>query len=222
MADYKLVGKNFTPPDLVAKVTGAAKYSEDFRAEGMLHAKLLLSPMPHARVRNIDTSAAMKMTIEETGARVTSQDLPQVMGDRIELTRVFQNLLSNALKFRSSRAPEVRVSATRSGSEWRLSIADNGIGIDPKHVDRIFAVFQRLHPIDRYQGTGIGLSVVLEFVQAHGGTVEIVDGEFPGAHFRITMPLNSPLTGGGDDVHVVDSTGAAAPGSAAKESVDAA
>ena len=61
MADYKLVGKNFTPPDMVAKVTGAAKYAEDFRAEGMLHAKLLLSPMPHARVRNIDTSAAMKM-----------------------------------------------------------------------------------------------------------------------------------------------------------------
>lgn len=75
MADYKLVGKNFTPPDLVAKVTGAAKYSEDFRAEGMLHAKLLLSPMPHARVRNIDTSAAMKM--KGVVAIITPDDVPQ-------------------------------------------------------------------------------------------------------------------------------------------------
>ncbi len=75
MTDYKLVGKNFTPPDLVAKVTGAAKYAEDFRAEGMLHAKLLLSPMPHARVRNIDTSAAMKM--KGVVAIITPEDVPQ-------------------------------------------------------------------------------------------------------------------------------------------------
>jgi CO/xanthine dehydrogenase Mo-binding subunit len=75
MADYKLVGKNFTPPDLVAKVTGAAKYAEDFRAEGMLHAKLLLSPMPHARVRNIDTSAALKM--KGVVAIITPDDVPQ-------------------------------------------------------------------------------------------------------------------------------------------------
>ena len=75
MADYKLVGKNFTPPDMVAKVTGAAKYAEDFRAEGMLHAKLLLSPMPHARVRDIDTSAAMKM--KGVVAIITPDDVPQ-------------------------------------------------------------------------------------------------------------------------------------------------
>jgi xanthine dehydrogenase molybdenum-binding subunit len=75
MANYKLVGKNFTPPDMVAKVTGAAKYSEDFRAEGMLHAKMLLSPMPHARVRNIDTSAAMKM--KGVVAIITPDDVPQ-------------------------------------------------------------------------------------------------------------------------------------------------
>ena len=75
MADYKLVGKNFTPPDMVAKVTGTAKYSEDFRAEGMLHAKMLLSPMPHARVRNIDTSAALKM--KGVVAIITPDDVPQ-------------------------------------------------------------------------------------------------------------------------------------------------
>ena len=75
MADYKLVGKNFMPPDILAKVTGAAKYSEDFQAEGMLHAKLLLSPMPHARVRNIDASAAMKM--QGVVAIITPDDVPQ-------------------------------------------------------------------------------------------------------------------------------------------------
>src|SRR5487761_1137151 len=75
MADYTLVGKNFTPPDIHAKVTGAAKYSEDFQAEGMLHAKMVLSPMPHARVRNIDTSAAMKM--KGVVAIITPDDVPQ-------------------------------------------------------------------------------------------------------------------------------------------------
>ena len=75
MADYKLVGKNFTPPDMVAKVTGTAKYSEDFQAEGMLHAKMLVSPMPHARVRNIDASAAMKM--KGVVAIITPDDVPQ-------------------------------------------------------------------------------------------------------------------------------------------------
>ena len=75
MAEYKLVGKNFTPPDILAKVTGTAKYSEDFQAEGMLHAKLLLSPMPHARVRNIDASAAMKM--QGVVAIITPDDVPQ-------------------------------------------------------------------------------------------------------------------------------------------------
>jgi xanthine dehydrogenase molybdenum-binding subunit len=75
MADYKLVGKNFTPPDIHAKVTGAAKYSEDFQAEGMLHAKLVVSPMPHARVRHIDTSAALK--IKGVVAIITPDDVPQ-------------------------------------------------------------------------------------------------------------------------------------------------
>ena len=75
MADYKLVGKNFTPPDLIAKVTGNAKYAEDFQAEGMLHAKMVLSPMPHARVRNIDTSAALQ--IKGVVAIITPEDVPQ-------------------------------------------------------------------------------------------------------------------------------------------------
>ena len=77
MADYRLIGKNYTPPDLVAKVTGRAKYAEDFRAEGMLFAKLLLSPMPHARVLSIDTSAAEAMP--GVKAILTVDDLPGVV-----------------------------------------------------------------------------------------------------------------------------------------------
>jgi signal transduction histidine kinase len=130
----------------------------------------------------------MKLTLEETGAQVTSGDLPEVMGDRIELTRVFQNLLSNALKFRKSdHPPIVHFSVERAGGEWRFEVADNGIGIDPRHAERIFAVFQRLHPIDRYQGTGIGLSECKKIVERHGGRIWVESRPNEGSSFYFTL-----------------------------------
>jgi signal transduction histidine kinase len=134
-----------------------------------------------------DVLASMRVAMDETTAKVIVDPLPQVMGDRIELTRVFQNLLSNALKFKSDRPPEVRISAERRGAEWRFTVADNGIGIDPKHSDRIFAVFQRLHPSDVYQGTGIGLSECKKIVERHGGRIWVDSRPNEGSQFCFTL-----------------------------------
>ena len=134
-----------------------------------------------------EVQRSMKLTLEESGAELIVSRLPEVSGDRIELTRVFQNLLSNALKFRSDAKPEVRISSERMGDRFRFTVADNGIGIDAKHFTRIFEVFQRLHPHDRYQGTGIGLSECRKIVERHGGQIWLESLPGRGTKFHFTL-----------------------------------
>lgn len=129
--------------------------------------------------------------LEETGATVRTGDLPTVLGDASQLMRLFQNLIGNALKFRGERTPEIAVAAEPGDDGfWIVSVSDNGIGIEPRHVDRVFAIFQRLHSRQEYPGTGIGLSVCRRIVERHGGSiwVESVPGE--GSSFRFTLPTD--------------------------------
>ena len=129
----------------------------------------------------------LEQAIGEAGAEVSHDPLPTVLGDRVQLTQLFQNLVSNAVKFNASGKPRVAVTARRAGSMWEFGVADNGIGIDPAHFDRIFEVFQRLHTRDAYAGTGIGLSLCRKIVERHGGTIwpELTKGQ--GATFRFTL-----------------------------------
>jgi hypothetical protein len=111
----------------------------------------------------------------QDGARETRfdiGDLPAVLGDEQQLGQLFQNLIGNAVKFvPDERVAEVRIAAERDGYWWRFTIADNGIGIDPAHADRIFRMFQRLHTRDDYPGTGIGLAIAKKVVERHGGEI---------------------------------------------------
>ncbi len=134
-----------------------------------------------------DALINLEQAIGEAGADVSNDPLPTVLGDRIQLTQLFQNLVSNAVKFNTSEQPRVAVTASRSGTLWEFAVADNGIGIDPAHFDRIFQVFQRLHTRDTFEGTGIGLSVCRKIVERHGGTIwpESVKGR--GTTFRFTL-----------------------------------
>ncbi|TDC95684.1 ATP-binding protein [Actinomadura sp. 7K507] len=137
----------------------------------------------------LDNVSALR---EETGAEVEVGDLPHVPGDRAQLTRLFQNLVGNAIKFRREDAPpRVTIDARRSGDEWEFRCADNGIGIEPRHSDRIFLIFQRLHPRDEYTGTGIGLALCKKIVEFHGGRIWLDpggDGDDPGTTFHWTLP----------------------------------
>lgn len=131
--------------------------------------------------------------IEETGASVRADDLPTVTGNERELIGVFSNLLSNALKYRDpSRAPVVRVTAERSGEEWLISVADNGIGIAPDYHLRIFELFRRLGPRDDSAGTGLGLAICARTIAQHGGRIWVDSDEGQGATFHFTLPIWQP------------------------------
>ena len=132
--------------------------------------------------------ANLQTAIKETGATVTVGPLPQVSVDPGQLSQLFQNLVGNALKYRGPRPPEIRVEAARQGQEWKFSIRDNGIGIEPKYFERIFVLFQRLHTHDAFPGIGVGLATVRRIVLKHGGRVfaDSVDGQ--GATFGVALP----------------------------------
>lgn len=130
----------------------------------------------------------LKIAAEESGATVTSGELPAVMGDFTQLVQLFQNLIGNAIKFRGEEPPEIRVGAERRGRDWLLHVQDNGIGIDPQYAERVFVIFQRLHTREDYPGTGIGLAVSKRIVERHGGRMWIESEPGKGSTFFFTLP----------------------------------
>ena len=131
--------------------------------------------------------------VRDRRARVTHDPLPIVLADESQLAQLFQNLLSNALKFCAADVvPNVHVSAEREGRVWRFAMRDNGIGIEPRFFDRIFTIFQRLHTRDQYSGTGIGLAVCKKIVERHGGTIWVESESGKGSTFFLT--LRAPVT----------------------------
>jgi len=142
---------------------------------------------------------ALRQLQGEVSARsaiVVVDDLPTVTGDRAQLGQLLQNLLANALKFvPEGRRPEVRVSAERVGSGWTLTVADNGIGVEDAARERIFAMFERLHPRERYKGTGIGLSICKRIVERRGGTIWVEPNAGGGSRFRFRLPDVAATTG---------------------------
>ena len=135
-----------------------------------------------------ETLAGMQVAIQESGAKVTHDPLPTVSGDGIQLGRLFQNLVGNAVKYRNGNAPEVRVTCARRDKDWLFSVIDNGIGIDPQHAERIFVIFQRLHTGEQYQGTGIGLASCKKIVERHGGTIWVKSEPGKGSTFYFSLP----------------------------------
>jgi signal transduction histidine kinase len=133
--------------------------------------------------------ANLSLAIEESGATVTvATDLPRVSVDAPLLVGVFQNLIGNAIKFRGELRPEIAVSVADAGEDWEFSVADNGIGIGPEYADRIFVIFQRLHPKDSYPGTGIGLAMARKIIEYHGGRIWLDTSVDSGTVFRFTLP----------------------------------
>ncbi|MBG0564225.1 CHASE3 domain-containing protein [Actinoplanes sp. NEAU-A11] len=131
--------------------------------------------------------------VDETGARIVRPPLPTVPGDATLLTMLWQNLLSNALKFHHpDRPPQVEITATDTGGIWTFTVRDNGIGIDPQFADKIFVIFQRLHSREEYSGTGIGLAICKRVVEYHGGTIELDRTYTGGAGLTFTLPALTP------------------------------
>jgi chemotaxis family two-component system sensor kinase Cph1 len=133
--------------------------------------------------------ANLRGRIAETGAAITHDPLPTVMADGTQLMQLFQNLLGNAIKFRSEQPPRIHIGAGRLEDSWLFSVKDNGIGIEPQFSERIFVIFQRLHTRDEYPGTGMGLAICKKIVECHRGRIWVESELGQGATFYFTIPV---------------------------------
>ena len=129
----------------------------------------------------------LKIVIEETETKITNEALPTVSADPNQLVQLFQNLIANAIKFRSEEPPEIQIKAKHQNDGWLFSFSDNGIGLDMQHAERIFLIFQRLHSKGEYPGTGIGLAVCKRIVERHNGRIWVVSELGKGATFYFTI-----------------------------------
>ncbi|MGB7893592.1 MAG: ATP-binding protein, partial [Microcoleus sp.] len=136
-----------------------------------------------------DACANLHLAIRENQASVTRGNLPRVKGDCFQLLQLFQNLIGNAIKYRSSEAPVVQVDASRQGDSWVFSVQDNGIGIASQYHPRIFQIFQRLHTQKQYSGTGIGLAICQRIVDRHGGNLWVESEPNRGSTFYFSIPI---------------------------------
>jgi PAS domain S-box-containing protein len=135
-----------------------------------------------------DVLALLRDSISESGATICHDRLPTVTGAYSQLRQLFQNLIGNAIKYRAERPLELKISvAEHNSSHWRFSFADNGIGIEPRHLRRIFGIFQRLHTRLEYPGTGIGLALCQKIVTRHGGRLWVDSALGRGATFKFTI-----------------------------------
>ncbi|MBZ5602328.1 MAG: CHASE3 domain-containing protein [Acidobacteriia bacterium] len=140
---------------------------------------------------NAGVDAAMldlKAALDDSGASLERGDLPKVRMHPVHARQIFQNLIGNALKYRSAKTPVIAISAEEAGSEWIIHVRDNGIGIDPKYQAHIFGLFKRLHPADEIPGSGLGLPICRSIVQQCGGKMWVESEVGEGATFSFTLP----------------------------------
>jgi light-regulated signal transduction histidine kinase (bacteriophytochrome) len=130
----------------------------------------------------------LRGAIEESGAMVTHDPLPTVLADETQLIQLFQNLVGNAIKYRSPATPRVHISSSANGGEkWLFSVQDNGLGIDSQYFEKIFGMFQRLHTREEFSGTGIGLAICKKIVERHGGSISVESQLGQGSTFRFAL-----------------------------------
>jgi light-regulated signal transduction histidine kinase (bacteriophytochrome) len=146
-------------------------------------------------VKRVDTAKVVEAVlgtlaeqIEQGRATIEVGPLPTLEADPVQPERLFTNLIGNALKFRGSRPLRIAISARATGEAWTFAVADNGIGIEPEFHEKVFEIFARLHPRDRYEGTGIGLAACKRIVELHGGTIRARCAPRGGAVFSFTLP----------------------------------
>ena len=132
--------------------------------------------------------ANLHVAVAEHGAEVTHDPLPTVLADEVQLIQLFQNLVGNAIKYQDSDVPKIHVSAARNGDRmWTFSVKDNGLGIGPEYLEKVFGMFERLHKRDEYAGTGIGLAICRKIVERHGGEISVESQVGEGSTFHFAL-----------------------------------
>ena len=177
---------------LIEGIRGATKQARELIRELLEFSRAGrgLPALEEVQVEEVVAQAlqALAGPIQQAGADVTIGPMPTVMADRPNLSRVFQNLIGNAVKFTRGRDPEVAVDAARDGRFWHFRVRDNGIGMDEEHAERIFQPFQRLHSEESFAGTGLGLAVCERIITQHGGRIWVRSSPGEGSTFHFTLP----------------------------------
>ena len=130
----------------------------------------------------------LQAAIRDSQAKISYSALPSVRSNLAQLRQVFQNLVGNSIRFRKADAPEIQIGAEKKGSQWVISVADNGIGIAPEHINDIFVIFHRLHTREEYPGNGIGLAICRRIIERHSGRIWVESGKGVGTTFRFSLP----------------------------------
>ena len=149
----------------------------------------------------------LEVAIKESGASIISAGLPRVPLHEFQLEQIFQNLIGNAIRYRSNKPPCIHVSALLQDNEWRFSVHDNGIGIDPKFKEQIFGIFKRLHNASEYPGTGMGLAICQRIIERAGGRIWVESELGRGSTFYFTIPCPEPAADRSGAEELFDSSG---------------
>ena len=153
--------------------------------------KKIFSAVNCAKVIDVVLSNLQGIIQESSAEIIVETKMPSVKGDQVQITQLFQNLIDNAIKYRGSKAPVVKITATRKKSGWQFSFSDNGIGIGQEYKERIFVIFQRLHTREKYIGTGIGLALCKKIVEGHGGKIWVESELDKGSTFHFIIPFRT-------------------------------
>jgi signal transduction histidine kinase len=176
------------------RIVGSAARMQRLIEDLLMYSRVGATPQPQAVDCDLALASALDslaLALADAGASVTHDPLPTILANRTPVEQLFQNLIGNAVKYRSETPPRIHVSAEELADGWRVTVTDNGIGVDMAYADRIFHVFQRLHPRGRYEGTGIGLAVCKRIVESYGGRIGVDSIPGAGATFWFILPAAS-------------------------------
>lgn len=178
--------------DFINRIVAGARQMQTLIEDLLSYSRVEARSRPFEKIELSDVFGQvleqLEASITDAGAEVTADELPAVAGDRSQLSQLLQNLIGNGIKYHGEQPPHVHVSAARTDDTWTISIRDNGIGIDPRHHQRIFEIFRRLHTEQAYPGTGIGLAVCRRVLQRHGGEIWVESEPGRGSTFHFTLP----------------------------------
>jgi PAS domain S-box-containing protein len=179
--------------DWIDRTIGSVHYLQTLIKDLLAYSRVDSQSAPFVRVPFAeivkDAVSLLDASIRESGAVITTGDTPDVIGDRAQLVQLLMNLLGNAIKYRGPEPPRIDISAAMTSDQagWIFSVQDNGIGIAPRHHERIFEIFRRLHDGQEYPGTGIGLAICRRVVHRHGGRIWVESEAGRGSAFKFTL-----------------------------------
>jgi light-regulated signal transduction histidine kinase (bacteriophytochrome) len=177
--------------DWLARTTQSVDHLQTLIRDLLEYSRVDVEPRPFEQVSMREAfdraSSLLDAAVREAAATVTSDELPEVTGDRSQLVQLLLNLLGNAIKYRGAEPPRVHVTAQSRGDDWLFEVRDNGIGIAEKHHQQVFEVFKRLHDQKQYPGTGIGLAICRRVLDRHGGKIWVESKLGEGSAFFFTI-----------------------------------